>query len=332
MVVLGMLVGTIGIDVNSGEYRFTFGMVDLYDGVSLVALALGIFGVAEVMHAIASQKDRGKIDDVTWKSMIPSWSEVRSTLMPILRGTGVGCIVGPLPGAGPTIASLLAYGFEKRVSKSPHRFGAGAIEGISSPEAANNAAVQTAFIPTLSLGIPGSPTMAIMLGALMVHGIAPGPKFMVENAEMFWGLIASFWIGNVILVALNIPMIGIWVRLLQIPYRLLYPVILSLVCTGVYTLGLNVFEIWVVLLFGLFGYGLRLLGFMPAPLLIGFILGPLLEENLRRAMLIAGGDVTVMLQRPVTSLLLASTAAILGWMVWRAFHRPAGDEPVVEDE
>ena len=174
--------------------------------------------------------------------------------------------------------------------------------------------------------------MAIMLGALMVHGIAPGPKFMVENAEMFWGLIASFWIGNVILVALNIPMIGIWVRLLQIPYRLLYPVILSLVCTGVYTLGLNVFEIWVVLLFGLFGYGLRLLGFMPAPLLIGFILGPLLEENLRRAMLIAGGDVTVMLQRPVTSLLLASTAAILGWMVWRAFHRPAGDEPVVEDE
>lgn len=332
MVVLGMLIGTIGIDVNSGEYRYAFGVVDLFDGVSLVALALGMFGVAEVMHAIASQTDRGKIEDVTWRSMIPNWADVRKTLIPILRGTGVGSIVGPLPGAGPTIASVMAYGLEKRVSKTPQNFGNGAIEGISSPEAANNAAVQTAFIPTLSLGIPGSPTMAIMLGALMVHGIAPGPKFMVENPEMFWGLIASFWIGNVILVGLNFPMIGIWVRLLQIPYRLLYPVILSLVCAGVFTLGLNVFEVWVVLVFGIFGYGLRLLGFWPAPLLIGFILGPLLEENLRRAMLIAGGDVMVLLQRPVTSLILAFTVIVLGWTIWRALRGQNGGGFAIRDE
>lgn len=322
MVFLGMLIGTIGIDVNSGEYRFTFGVVELFDGVSLVALALGAFGVAEVIHAIQEQKTSRFIGNVTWHSMIPSWDDVRTSAMPILRGTGVGCFIGPLPGAGPTIASVMAYGLEKRVSRTPDRFGKGAVEGISSPEAANNAAVQTAFIPTLSLGIPGSPTMAIMLGALMVHGIAPGPKFMVEHADLFWGLVASFWIGNVILVVLNIPVIGIWVRLLQIPYRLLYPAIITLVCAGVYTLGLNTFEIWVVLIFGVFGYGLRLLDFGPAPLLIGFILGPLLEENLRRAMLIAGGDAWVMVQRPVTAILLLIVAGILCWITWKTISKP----------
>ncbi|MCC4245239.1 tripartite tricarboxylate transporter permease [Stappia indica] len=315
MVLLGALLGTVGIDVNSGDYRFTFGIPDLFDGVSLVALALGTFGIGEVIFAIRAQKARGPMPKVTFRSMIPSRPEFLKTLFPMVRGTGVGSVVGPLPGAGPTIASLIGYAIEKRISRTPHRFGKGAIEGISSPEAANNAAVQTAFIPTLSLGIPGSPTMAIMLGALMIHGISPGPKFIAEQPEMFWGLIASFWLGNIILLGLNLPLVGIWLWLLRIPYSMMYPVIVALICAGVFTLTNSAFAVWLVLGFGFVGFLLRLFDYSPAPLLIGFILGPMLEENLRRALLIHRGSYIDMLSRPATAVLMLLTVAILLWAI-----------------
>ncbi|WP_346897342.1 tripartite tricarboxylate transporter permease [uncultured Roseibium sp.] len=313
MVVFGALLGTIGIDVNSGDFRFTFGVPELFDGISLVALALGTFGVGEVIFAISAQKRRGPMPKVTWRSMIPNRAEFLKTLLPMGRGTVVGSVVGPLPGAGPTIASLIGYAFEKRISRTPERFGKGAIEGISSPEAANNAAVQTAFIPTLSLGIPGSPTMAVMLGALMIHGISPGPKFIAEQPEMFWGLIASFWLGNFILLGLNLPLVGIWLWLLRVPYSLMYPVIVALICAGVYTLTNSTFAIWLVLGFGLVGFLLRLFQYSPAPLLIGFILGPMLEENLRRALLIHRGSYMEMLSRPATAVLMLITVGVLVW-------------------
>ncbi|WP_186396486.1 MULTISPECIES: tripartite tricarboxylate transporter permease [unclassified Stappia] len=313
MVLFGALLGTVGIDVNSGDYRFTFGVPELFDGVSLVALALGTFGVGEIIFAISAQKARGPMPKVTWRSMIPSRPEFLKTLLPMARGAGVGSVVGPLPGAGPTIASLIGYAVEKRISRTPHRFGKGAIEGISSPEAANNAAVQTAFIPTLSLGIPGSPTMAIMLGALMIHGISPGPKFIFEQPEMFWGLIASFWLGNIILLGLNLPLVGIWLWLLRIPYSMMYPVIVALICAGVYTLTNSAFAVWLVLGFGFVGFLLRLFDYSPAPLLIGFILGPMLEENLRRALLIHRGSYIEMFSRPATAALMLLTLAILLW-------------------
>ncbi|MGX1309551.1 putative tricarboxylic transport membrane protein [Amorphus suaedae] len=313
MVLLGALLGTVGIDVNSGDYRFTFAVPELFDGISLVALALGTFGVGEVIFAIGAQKARGPMPKVSWRSMIPSRPEFLKTLLPMIRGTGVGSVVGPLPGAGPTIASLIGYAIEKRISRTPHRFGKGAIEGISSPEAANNAAVQTAFIPTLSLGIPGSPTMAIMLGALMIHGISPGPKFIFEQPEMFWGLVASFWLGNIILLGLNLPLVGIWLWLLRIPYSMMYPVIIALICAGVYTLTNSAFAVWLVLGFGFVGFLLRLFHYSPAPLLIGFILGPMLEENLRRALLIHRGSYLEMLSRPTTAVLMAITVGVLLW-------------------
>jgi TctA family transporter len=315
MVLLGALLGTVGIDVNSGDFRFTFGVPELFDGISLVALALGTFGVGEIIFAIGAQKARGPMPKVSWRSMIPSRPEFLKTLLPMVRGTGVGSVVGPLPGAGPTIASLIGYAIEKRISRTPHRFGKGAIEGISSPEAANNAAVQTAFIPTLSLGIPGSPTMAIMLGALMIHGISPGPKFIFEQPEMFWGLIASFWLGNIILLGLNLPLVGIWLWLLRIPYSMMYPVIVALICAGVYTLTNSAFAIWMVLGFGFVGFLLRLFRYSPAPLLIGFILGPMLEENLRRALLIHRGSYLEMLSRPATLALMLITLGVLLWAV-----------------
>ena len=221
-------------------------------------------------------------------------------LLPMVRGTGVGSVVGPLPGAGPTIASLIGYAIEKRISRTPHRFGKGAIEGISSPEAANNAAVQTAFVPTLSLGIPGTPTMAIMIGALMIHGIVPGPMLMSNEPQLFWGLVASFWIGNVLLLVINIPLIGLWVSFLNVPYRLLYPAIIILICVGSYSLKNSTFDVLVMLVVGVAAYGLRRHGFLPAPLLIGFVLSPMLEENFRRAMIMGRGDVTYLFDSPIS--------------------------------
>ena len=317
MVILGLLLGLVGTDVNSGVARFTFGQAELYDGISLVAIAMGLFGVAEVVASIDRTR-RGRVERgaITLRSMIPKRDDVRRSWFPMLRGTGVGAFFGALPGAGATIASFMAYALEKRVARDPSRFGKGAIEGVTAPESANNAACQTAFIPTLTLGIPGDAVMALMLGALMIHGIAPGPQLMSEHPQLFWGLIASFWIGNILLVILNLPLIGLWVKLLAIPYGVLYPSILLFVCLGVYSVNNSVFDVGLVVVFGAIGYVMMLLKFEPAPLILGFILGPLMEEHLRRALLLSRGDLMVFVQRPISATLMAATFLLLAWAAW----------------
>lgn len=333
MVILGLLLGTIGSDVSSGTVRYAFGMIHLYDGISLIALAMGLFGVTEVIASINSESVPRSVKGVKLRSMIPERDDVRRSVMPALRGSAIGSVLGALPGTGALLASFMSYVTEKRVSKTPERFGHGAVEGIAGPEAANNAAVQTAFVPTLAMGIPGSATTAIMLGALMIHGITPGPRLMTDNPELFWGVIASFWIGNVLLVLLNIPLIGIWVSILRIPYRLLFPGIICFICIGVYAVHYSVFDILSVLIIGVIGYGLRLLQFHPAPLLIGFILGPMLEEYFRRAMLLARGDFTVLLTRPISGSLLALAALLLAYSLYSGYRRrePAVVEKLKQD-
>jgi len=332
MVVLGLMLGCVGTDINSGEARFTMGYYPLLDGISLIALAMGLFGISEVIASINTTNADVLKGKITFRSMLPSREDSRRSLMPMARGTTVGTIFGTLPGTGQTIASFIAYAIEKRVSRNPGRFGKGAIEGVMAPESANNAAAQTAFIPTLTMGIPGSATMALMLGALMIHGITPGPALMTEHPDIFWGLIASFWIGNVMLVLLNIPLIGMWVRLLKIPYHFLYPAIIVLICIGVYSINNNVFDVGLALFFGFVGYGMRLLGFEPAPLLIGFVLGPMMEENLRRAMLLARGDYLVLFQRPISATLLTLALLLLVWAIWASLRqRSRNKSRVIED-
>lgn len=328
MVVVGMMLGTVGTDVDSGVARYHLGLFELRDGISFIALAMGLFGVSEILYSLREADDAPEVQKVSLRSMIPSKEDWKRSRMPTIRGTLIGGAFGVLPGIGSTVATFIGYALEKRLAKDPSRFGKGAIEGIVSPEAANNAGAQTAFIPTLSLGIPGSATMAVMLGTLIMNGIAPGPQLMMTHPEVVWGLAASFWIGNVLLVILNIPMIGLWVRLLRVPYHLLYPAIIILICIGTYTIRSSVFDVMLVLLFGLAGYWLRLLRFHLAPVLIGFILGPMIEENFRRAMLFARGDVTVILTRPLSGLALAICLALILWALYGAVY-PA---PVLKTE
>jgi TctA family transporter len=316
MVVVGLLLGTVGADLTTGVARYDFGYFELHDGISFIALAMGLFGVSEILLSVAQKVDKPFIQAVTFRSMIPTRDEVRRSPLPMLRGASVGAFFGALPGTGPSIATFIGYAIEKRLSPRPEQFGKGAIEGIMSPESANNAAVQSAFIPTMTLGIPGSATMAVMMGALLIHGIQPGPQLMSQNPDIFWGLAASFWIGNLLLLILNIPLIGIWVRLLKIPYGILYPAVICFICIGVYTVRSSTFDVALVLLFGLAGYILRLLRFELAPLLIGFILGPMVEENFKRAMLIYRGDFMALVERPISGTLLAMTAMLLVWSVW----------------
>ncbi len=317
MVVLGILFGIVGTDVNTGLTRFTFGIPELYDGIALVAIAMGLFGISEVIASVSQVKE-GELDkkSVSLRSMIPTRDDVRRFWMPMLRGSMFGSFFGALPGTGGTVASFMSYAIEKKLAKEPERFGRGAIEGVIAPEAANNAADQTAFIPTLTLGIPGTVIMALILGALMIHGITPGPNLITEKPDMFWGLIMSFWIGNLMLLILNIPLIGIWVRVLAIPYKVLYPAVLMFVCMGVYAVNNSAFDVQMVLMFGIVGYIMRLLGFSPAPLILGFVLGPLMEENLRRALLISRGDFMVFLQRPISAVITILTFALLAWTLW----------------
>jgi putative tricarboxylic transport membrane protein len=331
MVVLGLLLGLVGTDVNSGVARYTFGFPELQDGVSLVAIAMGLFGVAEVIASIDKAR-RGRVErkSITLRSMVPKRDDVRRSWFPMLRGTGIGAFFGALPGAGATIASFMAYALEKRVARDPSRFGQGAIEGVTAPESANNAACQTAFIPTLTLGIPGDAVMALMLGALMIHGIAPGPQLMTEHPQLFWGLVASFWIGNILLVILNLPLIGLWVRLLAIPYWAMYPAILLFVCLGVYSVNNSTFDVVLVVVFGAIGYLMMVLRFEPAPLLLGFILGPLMEEHLRRALLLSRGDLGVFFQRPISAGLMTATILLLAWAAW-AMIRVRARVPLPEE-
>lgn len=324
MVCLGVLLGTIGVDVNSGETRFTGGIPELRDGISLVVVAMGLFGVSEVMVSLrgATQSYAGAA--LSWRGFFPTRAEWGRSALPALRGAATGAFFGTLPGTGQTVASFVGYALEKRISRFKSQFGKGAIEGVVVPEAANNSAAQTAFIPTLTLGIPGSTTMALMIGALMIHGITPGPRLIAEHPDLFWGLIVSFLFGNLFLLILNIPLIGLWVRLLRVPHYYLYPSVIMMICVGVYGISNSLTDVWATLAFGLLGYVLRLFKFEPAPLLIGFVLGPMMEEFFRRAMLLSRGDPMVFLERPGSAALLGIGAALLLFSVvsprriWRA--------------
>jgi TctA family transporter len=318
VVAIGVAFGCVGTDIYSGALRYTFGMLNLRDGLNLIALAIGLFGIAEIIST-AGRKEPTLVDkdSVRMRAMIPTKDDRRRSWMPVLRGAGFGSFFGTLPGTGPSIAAFVAYAFEKRIAKDPSRFGKGAIEGIMAPESANNAADQTAFIPTLALGIPGSATMALMLGVLIIHGIQPGPTLMAREPELFWGLIMSFWIGNLMLLLLNIPLVGLWARLLLVPYYILYPAVVVFICIGTLSVQLNVFHVWMVAVFGLLGYVFRVLGFAAAPLLLGFVLGPLMEEHFRRAMLISGGDFGFFFDRPISAIVMGLTGLLLAHSIWR---------------
>ncbi len=320
MVVFGLLLGTIGTDINSGVPRFDFGIPEMMDGISLVGLAMGLFGISEIVNSITIKRDAKITEKITMRSMMPTKQDFKDSIKPMLRGSGIGGFFGALPGTGAAIASFISYAVEKKIAKDPSRFGKGAIEGITAPESANNAAAQTAFIPTLTLGIPGSATMAIMLGALIIHGIQPGPMLMAEQPTLFWGLIVSFFIGNIFLVILNIPLIGMWVSLLNIPYRILYPAILVFIMMGVYSVHNSTFDLYMVAIIGVIGYAMTLLRFEAAPLLLGFILGPLMEENLRRALLLSRGDMSTFIDRPISMWLLIISGLILAWSFYGSFR------------
>ena len=324
MTILGLLVGIVGTDVNSGAIRFTFGFTELSDRVELTALALGLFGVAEFLRNVNRLKTVGSSVNVRMRDMRPSGAELKQSLPAMLRGTLVGTLFGALPGTGPTITTFLAYAFERRVSKTPERFGHGAIEGVASPEAASHSKTQVDFIPTMSLGIPGDAVMALLLGALLIHGIQPGPQLISEHADIFWGLIASFWIGNVLLVLLNVPLIGIWVKLLQVPYRFLYPAALFFIAIGIYSANNSLFAVGEVLFFGLAGAVLVALDFPVAPVLLGYVLGPMVEENFRRALLLSGGDLRVFIERPISAVFIGMAvllAVLLALLFLRKRYR-----------
>ena len=314
-VALGLALGMVGLDINSGMPRFTFGVVELYDGLSIVAMALGLFGLAELMRNAGTISNAAvSARDITLRSMLPTREDWRRSTGAMSRGTFTGAFFGVLPGTGGMIASFISYAVERRVHRRPEEFGKGAIEGIAGPEAANNAAIQTAFIPTLTLGIPGDAVMALMLGVLMIHGIAPGPQFLITHSDMFWGLVVSFLFGNLLLLILNIPLIGIWIRVLTIPYSLLFPAIVGFLCIGVYSVNYSLVDLIVLIGFGVSGYVLFMFRFPIAPLLLGFILGPMMEENFRRAMLLQRGDVTGFLDRPLATFFLAIIAVMLIYM------------------
>ena len=320
MVMLGILLGVIGTDVYTGSPRFTFGQLELMDGLGLVGLAMGLFGVAEVIASVRAGEAGLTQNKVTLRSMVPTRDDVRRSWMPMIRGTAVGSFFGVLPGTGGTIASFVSYIIEKKTAKDPSRFGKGAIEGVVGPETANNAADQTAFIPTLTLGIPGSASMALILGVLMIHGIAPGPRLIDDHPELFWGLVMSFWIGNILLVILNIPMIGVWVRLLTIPYHILYPALLMFVCIGVFSVNNSAFDVIAVAALGALGYAMRIFGFPAAPLLLGFVLGPMMEEHFRRAMLLSHGSFEIFIASPLSASFMAITAILLVLGMWSTYR------------
>jgi putative tricarboxylic transport membrane protein len=311
MTLVGLLLGMVGTDVNSGTARFTLGFIELSDRVEMVALALGMFGVTEFLRNVNRVRAVGSGMKVRFRDMRPSKAELKQAFFPMVRGTLIGTLFGAMPGTGPTITTFIAYALERKITKTPERFGRGAIEGVAAPEAASHSKTQVDFIPTMSLGIPGDAVMALILGALLIQGIQPGPQLITEHADLFWGLIASFWIGNVLLVILNIPLIGVWVKLLQVPYRYLYPSALFFIAVGVFSTNSSLFEIGEVLVFGLIGAVFVALDFSPAPILLGFVLGPMIEENFRRAMLLSRGDMMVFVQRPISAGFLAICALLI---------------------
>ena len=322
MTLLGILLSLVGTDVNTGNERFTFGQLELSDGLELVTVSLGLFGIAEFLKSVNAINPEGnRAVKLGFRDLRPSRTDIKRALPPILRGTVIGSLCSLIPGTGPTIASFIAYAAEKKISKTPSRFGHGAIEGVAAPEASTHSAVQGDFIPTMSLGIPGDAVMALLLGALMIHGIQPGPRLIIEQPDIFWGLIASFWIGNLILVFLNVPMIGVWVKLLSVPYRFLYPTALFFVCIGVFAARNEMFDVGATLLFGAFGYLLLQLGFEPAPILLGFVLGPRLEENFRRSVLLSRGTLSTFVERPISAVFVGLCVLLILAQVYAAVRK-----------
>ncbi|MCO5066848.1 MAG: tripartite tricarboxylate transporter permease [Rhizobiaceae bacterium] len=330
MICLGLLLGLTGTDVYTGAPRFTFGFFEMLDGLDFVAVAVGIYGIGEILRNLESSSgEPGNVLKVT--KLWPGRADIARIVAPALRGTAIGSLLGVLPGGGALLSSFVAYNVEKKVSANSGEFGKGAIEGVAAPEAANNAGAQTSFIPMLSLGIPSNVTMALMIGAMVMQGIAPGPNVITNNPELFWGLIASMWIGNALLVILNLPLIGIWVTLLRVPYTVMFPAIVAFSCIGVYSVNNSPFGIYIVAIAGLVGYALMKLDCEPAPFVLGFILGPMLEEHLRRAMLSSGGDVTVFVSRPISAVLLA-VACVLLFLVSRPDVARRRDEVFVDGD
>jgi putative tricarboxylic transport membrane protein len=310
MVCLGLLLGVVGTDVNSGMARYSFGLPELTDGIGFIVIAVGVFALSEIITNLGDTEERSVFTKKV-TGLWPTWPDMKASAGAILRGTAIGAFFGVLPGTGPSIASFSSYMIEKKMAKDPSRFGKGAIEGVAGPEAANNADAQCKFIPTLTLGIPASATMALMLGALTIQGIAPGPQVMTQKPDLFWGLIASMWIGNLMLVILNLPLIGLWVSLLKVPYRILFPCIMAFSCIGIYSVNNSAFEIYLTAFFGIIGFLWLRFEMQPAPMLLGFVLGPLMEENLRRALLISRGDPTVFVTRPISLTFVILTVIII---------------------
>jgi putative tricarboxylic transport membrane protein len=329
MIILGLLMGLVGTDVNSGVARYSFDVPELTDGLGFVGIAMGIFGFSEVIKNVADKEKREVFTDAKLQ-LYPSKEDWKRMAMPIVRGTLLGSLLGILPGGGAALASFGAYTLEKKVSKNSAEFGKGAIEGVAAPEAANNAAAQTSFIPLLTLGIPPNPVMALMVGAMTIHNIQPGPQVMTSNPALFWGLIASMWIGNVMLVILNLPLIGMWVKLLKIPYRVMYPAIMVFCCIGIYTVNNSVFDVYLTAILGIVGIVFMKLKCEPAPLLLGFILGPMMEENFRRSLLLSRGDFTTFVTRPL-SLSLLIMAVILVVIVALPSIKKGREEAFVEE-
>ena len=308
---IGVLVGLVGTDVTSGVERYTLGLSDLYDGINFVPIAIGMFGLAEIARNLGNPETAMSTRSHRLSSLRLGWTELRRIVWPSLRGTGLGSLLGILPGGGVVLASFASYALEKAVSRTPEKFGKGALEGVAAPEAANNAAAQTSFIPMLTLGIPSNPVMAMTMGALLIHGIAPGPRIMTDQQVLFWGLVTSMWIGNLLLLVLNLPLVGIWAKIAEVPYRALYPSIIAISCVGSYSIGLKTTDVLILAAFGVLGYVLVELGCELAPMLFGVIVGPMMEEYLRRAMALSQGDPSIFLTRPISAALLTAAAVAI---------------------
>ncbi|MFG1299925.1 tripartite tricarboxylate transporter permease [Xanthobacter sp. V3C-3] len=319
MILFGVFLGLAGTDANSPLPRLTFGIDAMADGMSFVAVAVGLFGITEIMLNL--ERDLTRIGAIPLKDLFPTREELKESAGPIVRGTFLGSVLGVLPGGGALLASFGAYALEKKLSKTPERFGKGAIAGVAAPEAANNAGAQTSFIPLLTLGVPSNAIMAVMAGAMTIQGIIPGPQVMVEHAPLFWGMIASMWIGNLMLLVLNLPLVGLWVKLLQVPYRLMFPAILFFSAIGVYSIANASFDVYLAVMMGVLGYVMAKLGFEATPLVLGFILGPMMEENFKRAMLLSGGDAATFVDRPISAGLLAVSALMLALMLLPSFKK-----------
>ncbi len=330
MVILGLLLGLIGTDVNSGSQRYTFDMPELADGINFVIVAMGMFGIGEIIRNLEHGEDRNLLMKKV-KGLMLTRDDIKRIVAPVLRGTFLGSALGILPGGGAMLASFSAYSIEKKVSPNAKEFGKGAIEGVAAPEAANNAGAQTSFIPMLTLGIPSNPVMALMIGAMIIQGIQPGPAVMTEQPALFWGLIVSMWFGNLFLVVLNLPLIGLWVKMILVPYHRLYPAILMFCAIGVFSLNNNEFDIWLMALFGLFGYICAKLGAEPAPMLLGYIIGPMMEEYLRRALLLSHSDPMVFLKSPISATMLAMAAIALSIVLLPSLRKKR-EEAFHEDE